>query len=165
MPQTQNTTSPPQSLAQRPPAAIPAAELRPLPVGSPLSTPSGQIEPTIRIANCRRAKPPAHCPKTGPPVANCRRAHRRPGPPRGRPVHSPPSTERRSLPPPVLSGTWGPRRRRHLHAPAPSLALGRNWAGAFAPTRARAWLGQNPSPRPTRAETLFLFSFFSIFLL
>jgi hypothetical protein len=50
-PRTRNTTSQPQSLNQSPPAAIPAAELRHLPVDSPLPTPSGRIEPTLRIAS------------------------------------------------------------------------------------------------------------------
>jgi hypothetical protein len=50
-PRTRSTTSQPPSPTQSPPAAIPAAELRPLPVGSPLPTPSGRIEPTLRIAS------------------------------------------------------------------------------------------------------------------
>jgi hypothetical protein len=50
-PRMQSTPSPPQSLTQRPPAAIPAAELRHLPAGSPLPTPSSQIKPTPRIAS------------------------------------------------------------------------------------------------------------------
>jgi hypothetical protein len=50
-PRMQSTPSPPQPLTQRPPAAIPAAELRHLPAGSPLPTPSSQIKPTPRIAS------------------------------------------------------------------------------------------------------------------
>jgi hypothetical protein len=51
MPRTQSTTSPPQSLTQRPPVAILDAELCHLPVDSPLPTPSSQIKPTPRIAS------------------------------------------------------------------------------------------------------------------
>jgi hypothetical protein len=50
-PRTRSTTSQPQSLTQSPPAAIPAVELRHLPVDGPLPTPSGRIEHTLRIAS------------------------------------------------------------------------------------------------------------------
>jgi hypothetical protein len=69
-PRTRSTTSPPQSLTQSPPAAIPAAELRHLPADSPL--------PTLGSPASARAKPPPRGPRTGPPTANRRRAHRRP---------------------------------------------------------------------------------------
>jgi hypothetical protein len=52
-PRTRSTTFQPPSPTQSPPAAIPAAELRPLPVGSPLPTLSVRIGPTLRIASLR----------------------------------------------------------------------------------------------------------------
>jgi hypothetical protein len=55
----------------------------------PLRPPLTKLSPPLGPPSPPRAKTPAHCPKTGPPAANRRRAHRRPGPPRGRPVHPP----------------------------------------------------------------------------
>jgi hypothetical protein len=63
-------------------------------------------------------------------------------------------------PPPAL--THGSRGNDVVsRAPAPFLAVGRDWAGALAPARAPApgWAGFRPPPRPTRAEKPCSFSF------
>jgi hypothetical protein len=66
-----------QSRREAPPP--PREQPPPRPPLTKLSPPLGSPAPPC-------AKTPAHCPRTGPPATNRRRAHRRPGPPRGRPV-------------------------------------------------------------------------------
>jgi hypothetical protein len=138
MPRTQSTTSPPQSLAQRPPAVIPAAELRQLPADSPLSAPSSQIKPTPRITipcPCYATSPWTKNRATGgessssPPAAGFS--------PRGRPVHPRCQTVAPS-PPPPLSLTCGPAVTPSLpRTRAVSPPVDRSWA-ASAPARALA---------------------------
>jgi hypothetical protein len=156
-PRVWNTTPLPQS----PPGAhrrrLPPWSSATSPRTAPSRPPLAKLSPPLGLPAPPRAKAPTHCPRTGSPVANRRRAHRRPGSPRGRPVH--PAVDRwRRSPPSTLFGVWAPRRRRPPRAPAPSPALGRNWAGALAPARAAPGWARIP-PRPTRAETLFLFPF------
>jgi hypothetical protein len=55
-----------------------------------------------------------------------------------------------------------PRRRCHPRALAPSPALGRSWAGAFAPARALRLAGLDYPPGPPQLNS-FSFSFFSLF--
>jgi hypothetical protein len=139
-----------------------AAKLRRLPADSPLPAPLAKLSPPLGSPAPPRAKAPAHCPRTGSPVANHHRAHRRPGPP----PRTAGSSRRQPLtlfsPPSALSGVWAPRRRRRPRAHAPSPALGRNWAGALTPARsALGWA----SPPPTAHKRLnsFFFFFFSLF--
>jgi hypothetical protein len=83
--------------------------------------------------------------------------------PRGRPVH--PAVDRwRRSPPSALSNVWALRRRCHPRVPAPSSALGRSWAGAFAPVRALCPAGPDSlptAPRELKSFSFFLFSAFS----
>jgi hypothetical protein len=106
-----------------------------------------------------RAKASAHCPKTGPPAANRRRAHRRPGPPRGRPVHPPrqPDSVLFPLPFSLARGARGdavtfacPRRPLPWAATGPAHSHPR----ALAPGWARFL-----SPGPPELKPLFLFPF------
>jgi hypothetical protein len=110
-----------------------------------------------------RAKAPAHCPRTEPLAANRRRAHRWPGPPRGRPVRPSIKPLTPFSPPSALSSVWAPRRRCLPRAPAPSPALGHNWAGALAPARVLRSVGPVSPPRPTEGLIPFSFLFFSLF--
>ena len=123
----------------------------------------GKLSPPLGSPAPPRAKAPAHCPRTGPPAANRHRAHRRPGPP----PRTAGSSRRQPLtpfsPPSALSSVWAPRRRRRPRAPAPSPALGRNWAGALAPARVLRSVGPVPPPRPTKGLIPFSFLFFSLF--
>jgi hypothetical protein len=136
------------------PQSPPEAHRRRLPpwssATSPRTAPSwpllAKLSPPLGSPAPPRAKAPTRCPRTGSPATNRRRAHRRPGSPRGRSVHPAIDRWRRPPPPSALSVMWAPRRRRHPRAPAPSSALGRNWASALAPRARSAWLGQNPPP-------------------
>jgi hypothetical protein len=153
----------PRSHRRRSPPWSSATSPRTAPSQPPLAKSSLSLEPP---APARTRTPPRRL-KTGPPAANRRRAHRRPGPPRGRPVHSPPCQPDAVLFSPSLSGTWGPWRRRRpsrTRAVSPSL-LGRRWAES-APARALApRVGQKPSPSPARKRSLFLFLFPPPFLI
>jgi hypothetical protein len=163
MPRTQSTTSPPQSLAQRPPAAIPAAKLRPLPADSPLPAPSSQIKATLGSPAPARAKPPPRGPRTGPPAANRRRAHQRPGfLPRRRPVRQRRQTVASS--PPPLSLTCGLAVTPSLpRAHAVSLARGPQLGRRPRARVPRAWLGRNSPPARLAGNSFFFFFFFSHF--
>jgi hypothetical protein len=143
-PKDHRRRSPPRSSATSPRTA-------------PLPAPSSQIKPTLGSPAPARAKPPPRGPRTGPPAANRRRAHRRSGfIPRGRPVRP---RYRPAAPfPPPLSLTCGPRgdavapaRPRRLPARGPQ--LGRR-PRARVP---RAWLGRTP-PAHLRRNS-FSFSF------
>jgi hypothetical protein len=128
---------------RQPPPGPPLAKLSP-PLGSPAPP---------------RAKAPAHGPRTGPPAANRRRAHRRPGSLPAGDRFAPPSTVTSFSPPSALTGVWArgngvvSSRARAVTRIGPQLGR-RPRAHAR-----RAWLGQISFPRPTRAETLFLFPF------
>jgi hypothetical protein len=164
LPRTQHTTFSPQSLAQRPPAAIPTAELRHLPAGSPSRPPLAKSSLPRGSPAPARAKAPPRGPRTGSPVANRRRAHRRPVFfPRGRSVH-PRRRPAAPFPPPLslMSGPHGdaapPARPRRL--PTRGSQLGQR-------PRARvplAWLGRNPPPAHLRRNS-FSFSFLHPFLI
>jgi hypothetical protein len=140
-----------------------AAKLRRLPAASPLPPPLAKLSPPLGSPAPPRAKAPAHCPRTGPPAANRRRAHRRPGPPRGRPVRPSVKPLTSFSPPSALSGVWAPRQRRLPRVPAPSPALGRNWAGALAPARVLRSVGPVPPPTAHRRLNSFFFSFSAFF--
>jgi hypothetical protein len=144
---------------------IPATELRHLPADSPLPAPLAKLSPPLGSPAPPCAKAPPRCPRTGPPVANRRRAHRRPGffphgqsvRPRRQPVAPFPP------PPPPLSLAYGP----HGDAVAPArprrlLALGRSWAGALA--RALRLAGPKIPPAHLQGNP-FSFSFFQPFLI
>jgi hypothetical protein len=165
MPRTQSTTSPPQSLAQRPPAAIPAAKLRHLPTDSPLSAPLAKLSLPLGSPAPARAKPPPRGPRTGPPAANRRRAHRRPGfLPRRRPVR--PRRQTVAPSPPPLSLISGPAVMSSLlRARAVSLALGPQLGRRPRARVPRAWLGRNPPPTRLAGNSFFFFfsHFFSPF--
>jgi hypothetical protein len=150
MPRTQSTTSPPQSLAQRPPAAIPAVELRHLPADSPSRPPLAKLSLPLGSPAPARAKPPPRGPRTGPPATNRRRAHWRPG--------SLPADDRftravrpwRCPPPSALANVWArsdavaPAHPRRLPAHGPQLGRKRSRA------RARDRVGRTPPPlRPS----------------
>jgi hypothetical protein len=129
---------------------------------APSRTPLAKLSPPLGSPNPPRAKATTHCPRTGPPAANRRRAHRRPGFfPCRRPIR-PRRQPVAPFPPSALAGMWAhgdgvlPSRARAITLP---------WAAAApAPSRARcAWLGQNPPPRPTSAGIPFLFPFSNLF--
>jgi hypothetical protein len=127
---------------------------------APSRPPLAKLSPPLGSPAPPRAKAPTRCPRTGPPAANRRRAHRRPGylPADGR--FAPPSTVAPFPPPPLpLSLTCGPR--RDAIDPSCTRAVTRLGPQLGRRPRARAryaWLGQNP-PRPTSAEIPFLFPF------
>jgi hypothetical protein len=134
--------SPPEAHRRRLPPRSSAAT----PQTAPSRPPLAKLSPPLGSPAPPRAKAPTCCPRTGSPVANRRRAHRRPGPP----PQTAGSSHRQPLtpfsPPSALSGVWAPRRRRRPRAPAPSSALGRNWAGALAPARSLRSAGPVPPP-------------------
>jgi hypothetical protein len=151
---------------ESPPAAIPAAELCHLPVDSPLPTPSGRIEPTLDSPASARAKPPSLGPRTGPPAANRRRAHRRPALlPRSASSPTPSGRNAVSSPPSALADKWARSDTVVLaHPRRLPLLVGRSWA-VSAPARALAlgW-AKNPPPAQQRRD-LFFFFFFHLFLI
>jgi hypothetical protein len=150
------------------PKSPPEAHRRRLPprssATSPRTAPSrpllAKLSPPLGSPAPPRAKAPTRCPRTGSPAANRRRAHRRPGSPRGRPVH--PAVDRWRRPPPFRSLYHvGP-----AEMPSPSRARAVFRLGPQLGRRTRAAPGwARIPPRPTRAETLFLFPFFQPFLL
>jgi hypothetical protein len=129
---------------------------------APSQTPLAKLRPPLGSPDPPRAKATTHCPRTGPPAANHRRAHRRPGFfPHGRPVR-PRRQPMAPFSPSALAGVWArgddvlpSRPRRHP-------ALGRSWAGALACARC-AWLGQKYPPPAHQKLNSFSFSFFSLF--
>jgi hypothetical protein len=131
-PRTRSTTFQPPSPTQSPPAA--PSQPSPSELGLPLESPASA-----------RAKPPSLGPRTGPPAANRRQAHRRPALlPRS--AGSPHRLAATPLPP---RSRWqvGPQQRRHPRdrAVSPSL-MGHRWA-VSAPARALApGVGQKPCP-------------------
>jgi hypothetical protein len=132
---------------EQPPPRPPLTKLSP-PLGSPAHP---------------HAKAPAHCPRTGPPAANRRRAHRRPGPP----PRTAGSSHRQPLtpfsPPSALSGVWAPRRRRRPRAPAPPLPWAATGPAHSRPRTFCARLGQFPPPTAHQRLNSFFFSFFQPF--
>jgi hypothetical protein len=160
-PRTRSTTSQPQSLTQSPPAVIPAAELRHLPADSPLPTPLAKLSLPLESPASAHAKPPPRGPKTGPPAANRRQAHRRPAfLPRsaGSPA---PSDCSAVSPPSALADEWA-----HSDAVVPPhpRRLSRPWA-ASAPSRALAPGWAKNSPPTQQRRNPFSFSFIHLFLI
>jgi hypothetical protein len=143
--------------ARSSPAATPAVELRHLPADSPLPASSSQIEPAPRFASPPRAKAPTRCPRTGPPTANRRRAHRRPGSP-PRTAGSPRRRPWHRFSPLPLSLACGPRGDGVIPAHLRCLPL---WAAAGpVPSRAlRLARPESPPPGPPVLKPLFLFLF------
>jgi hypothetical protein len=135
-PRTQYTTPPPRLLAQSSPTATLPRSSATSPRTAPSRSPLAKLSPPLGSPAPPRAKAPTHCPRTGPPAANRRRAHRRLGSLPAGDRFAPPSTVT-SFPPPPLSLACGPTATASsLRAPAPSPALGRSWAGALARARA-----------------------------
>jgi hypothetical protein len=127
----------------------------------PPRPPLAKLSPPLGSPDPPHAKATTHCPRTGPPAANRRRAHRRPGFSPEDSRFAPPSARGAVPPPPALSLACGPAATASSpSAPAPSPALGRSWAGALAHA-APGW-ARNP-PRPTSAGIPFLFPFSNLF--
>jgi hypothetical protein len=149
-PKAHRRRSPPRSSATSPrtaPSQPPLAKSS-LPLGSPAPA---------------HAKPPPRGPRTGPPTANRRQAHRRPAfLPRS--AGSPAPSARSAVFPPPLSLTSGPR--DDAVAPMRPRRLPRPWAAAGpAPSRAPSprLAGPKTSPQPIREQIPFLFLFFTFF--
>jgi hypothetical protein len=100
-PRVWNTTP----LHQSPPGAhrrrLPPRSSTISPRTAPFRPPLAKLSPPLGSPAPPRAKSPTRCPRTGPSAANRRRAHRRSGSPRGRPVH--PAVNRWRRPPPFRS--------------------------------------------------------------
>jgi hypothetical protein len=150
--------------AQTSPSATPAVELRHLPAGSPSRPPLAKLSPPLSSPAPPRARAPARYPRTGSPAANCRRAHRRPGPP-PRTAGSP---RRRSLAPfPPLRSlchvgpaeTASPSRPRTVSRLGPQ--LGQRIRARVRP--APGWARLPPPPHGPPELNSFSFSFFSLF--
>jgi hypothetical protein len=131
----------------------------PPPRGQPPSRPPiAKLSPPLGSPAPPRAKAPPRSPRTGPPAANRRRAHQRPGFfPRGRPVRQ----RRRTVapfPPYALADVWA---RSDGVRSSRARAVSSTWAAAGpVPSRARcAWLGQDLPPGPPVLESLFFFLF------
>ena len=163
-PRTQYTTPPPRLLAQSSPTATPPRSSATSPRAAPSRPPLTKLSPPLGPPSPPRAKTPAHCPRTGPPAANRRRAHRRPVLPRGRPVHPPVN---RNAVPSLPPSHWqaGPAQRRHP-LPRPRRSP-RSWAaaGPKAPQRARSRPGWAKiyAPGPDKGKSLLLFLFHPFF--
>ena len=140
MPRTQYTPPPPRRLAQSSPTATPPRSSATSPRAAPSRPPLTKLSPPLGPPSPPRAKTPAHCPRTGPPAANRRRAHRRPVLPRGRPVHPPVNRNAvPSLPPLSLASgpcaTPSPPLPRPRRSPARGPPLGRKRLSARARAR------------------------------
>jgi hypothetical protein len=123
---------------------------------APSQPPLAELSLPLESPASARAKPPPRGPRTGPPAANRRRAHRRPAflphsagspTPSGRSAVSPPF---------ALADEWA---RSDAVVPAHPGRLPRPWATS-APARAFApgW-AKNPPPSPAEKKSLFLFLF------
>jgi hypothetical protein len=149
------------------PQSPPEAHRRRLPpwssATSPRTAPSrpllAKLSPPLGSPAPPRAKAPTHCPRTGSPATNRRRAHRRPGSPRGRPVHPAVDRWRRSPPPFRSLCRVGP-----VETSSPSRARAVFHLGPAHSRRARAapdWARIPPSP--PELNPFFFFLFFSLF--
>jgi hypothetical protein len=161
-PQVWNATPLPQSPPEAHRRRLPPRSSATTPRTAPSWPPLAKLSPPLGSPAPPHAKAPTCCPRTGSPAANRRRAHRRPGPP----LRTAGSSHRQPLtsfsPPSALSGVWAPQRRRRPRTPAPSPALGHNWAGALAPARSAIGWASSPPP-PTAHQKLNSFFFFSLF--
>jgi hypothetical protein len=128
----------------------------------PHGPPLAKLSPPLGSPAPPRAKAPTHCPRTGSPAVNRRRAHRRPGSLPRTVVR--PTIDRWHRSPLPLSLACGPRgdavtltRPRRL---PPWAATGSTHSR---PRARRAWLGQNPphGPPDLKPFFFFLFSLFS----
>jgi hypothetical protein len=128
------------------------------PWAAPSQPPLAELSLLLESPASARAKPPSLGPRTGPPAANHRRAHRQPALlPRS--AGSPTPSGRNAASP--LRSRWqvGPQRRRRPRAPAPSpLARGPQLG------RKRARVGQK-SPLAQQRRNPFSFSFLHLFLI
>jgi hypothetical protein len=151
----------PKGHRRRSPSRSSATSPRTAPSWPPLaklSLPLGSPAPA-------RANPPPRGPRTGPPAANRRRAHRRPAFLPARPVRPHRQTVA-PFPPPPLSLTSGPR--GDAVAPARPRHLPRPWAVAGpAPSRAPAprLAGPKTFPPAHQRRNPFSFSFLHLFLI
>jgi hypothetical protein len=144
--------------------ATPAAEPRHLPTDSPLPDPSSQIKPALGLIDPPCAKATTHCPRTGPPAVNRRRAHRRPGFfPLGWPVR-PRRQPVAPFPPFALAGVWA---RGDGDLSPRACAITSSWAAAGpAPSRAHVLRLAGPKfPPAHQGWNPFSFSFFQPFLI
>jgi hypothetical protein len=124
---------------------------------APSRPPLAKLSTPLGLPALPRAKAPNRCPRIGSPAANRRRAHRRPGSPRGWPVHPAVSRWRRSPSPSALSGVWAPWRRRPPARPRCLLP----WAATGpAHSRPRALRLAGPESPPHDPPELKPFSFF-----
>jgi hypothetical protein len=150
----------PEAHRRRLPPLSPATSPRTVPSW----TPPAKLSPPLGSPDPPRAKATTHCPRTGPPAANRRRAHRRPGFfPRGRPVR--PRRQLMALFPPfALTGVWA--RGDGVLSPL-ARAVTSPWAAAGpAPSRALALrLARPKSPPAHQCWNPFSFSFFQPFLI
>jgi hypothetical protein len=127
-PRTRSATFQPSSPTQSPPVAIPDAELRPSPWAAPSQPSPTELSLPLESPASARAKPPSLGPRTGPPAASRRQAHRRPALlPRS--AGSPRRLAATPFPPP-LSLASGP-----AATPSPSRA---------APSPPRSWAAAGP---------------------
>jgi hypothetical protein len=119
---------------------------------APSQTPLAKLSPPLGLSDPPRAKATTHCPRTGPPAANRRRAHRRPGfsPADGR--FAPPST-RGAAPLSLASGPAAMASSPRAPTPSPALGL-RPRACAL-----RLAGPEIPPPGPPVLESLFFFLF------
>jgi hypothetical protein len=161
-PRVWNATSLPQSSPEGQRRRLPPRSSATSPRIAPFQPPLAKLSPPLGSPAPTHAKAPTRCPRTGSPAANRRRAHRRPGPP----PRTAGSSRRQPLTPfsPLpLSLACGPR--------GDVVALARPcrllpWAAtgsANSRQRAVRLAGLESPPRPTRAETLFLFPFSNLF--
>jgi hypothetical protein len=139
------------------------------PWAAPSQPPLAELSLPLESSASARAKPPSLGPRTGPPAAIRRQAHRRPALlPRsaGSPT---PSGRNAVFPPSALADEWARGDAVVLAHPRrlPSL-VGRRWA-VSAPARSLApGVGQTPPPpppSPAKKRSLFLFLFPPLFLI
>jgi hypothetical protein len=145
-PRAHRRRSPPRNSAPSPWAA--PSQPSPVELSLPLESPASA-----------RAKPPSLGPRTGPPAANRRRAHRRPAFSPARSAGSPVPSGRDVVSLPPLSLTSGPAAT--LSSSRARAVSPRLWAaaGPKVPPRARSRPGwaKNRVPSPGKKNSLFFF--------
>jgi hypothetical protein len=130
----------------------------PSPWAAPSQPSPAELSLPLESPASARAKPPSLGPRTGPPAASHRQAHRRPALlPRS--VGSPRRLAATPFPP-ALAGKWAHSDVVTLarSTVSPSL-LGRRWAVSASARALAPGVGQKPCPQPRKGEIPFLFSF------
>jgi hypothetical protein len=164
LPRTQHTALPPQSLARdHRRRSLPRSSAT-SPWTAPSHPPLAKLSLPLGSPAPARANPPPRGPRTGPPAASHRRAHRRSAfLPRSAGSPAPSDHSAVSPPPSALADGWA---RGDVVAPARPRRLPRPWAAAGPQARprarARAWMGRNPPPAQLAGFPFFFF--FSHFL-